>query len=235
MLKKESIFKENYIDFFENKMWWDIEDILKYMNERKIEKVDFFVELLSYMKESYEENSSNQNKKRKIDNDVLKIQKEHHVNTDIFDEDIAFIISDAIRQNYIYFCDGGIIQAWEQIQAEEWYPRIIFKEKIEGFDIDTLPEEIILYRGTSQEEYDSESFGQAWSLKKSIAKKFAFEHYSRSTIHRDTKRMVLTAVIKKDKVLYYNTESQKDEEEVVIELDCITNVEILERGFIEKR
>ena len=74
-----------------------------------------------------------------------------------------------------------------------------------------LDEHIIIYRGTSKEEYESQKLGQSWSLDKNIAEKFAFEYYKLHQNHKNTLRVVLSTEISKKAIFYYKNKGKEKE------------------------
>ena len=93
---------------------------------------------------------------------------------------------------------------------------------MEPNDIETLDEEVILYRGCGLTEYVSKDFGQAWSTSKDRATDFAYRHYVSQPWFDRNSRVVLSAVYPRDKVLFSD---QRIEFEVVVDPKYLANVE----------
>ena len=149
----------------------------------------------------------------------------------IIEDTKEYFICDSIRHAFINFKEDGIFRLYKQREAEDWYPKVIINNFI-GIkeDIDKLSEEIVIYRGTSKDEYNSSIFGQSWTTKKDIAHKFAFQHYEFQK--KDTLRVLLTTRISKKAIFFYKLND--NENEVVINTDFLIkdNIEILEEKII---
>ncbi len=75
-----------------------------------------------------------------------------------------------------------------------------------------LPNDVIIHRGMSEDEYNKGNYGVSWSLNKSVAEKFAFQ-YLHNYDTRTQKHLVKTITIKKeDIVAYFN---QRGEDEII--------------------
>ena len=228
---------EHNIDILENKMWLDLE----YMQEKILKDTpsdkDIFTELFNFMVKNVEVFETSD-----CDNFFSTSTRIRDIIDDEFtitDNDTLNKISDPLRKWYGDFCCGGIIQAHKGIHAEFWYPKIVFKERIES-DILELPEEITLYRGTSIDEYNSQAYGQSWSLSEKIAKEFSYKYY-RSEFQRknlNSDRIVLKMIVNRKHVLFYKKDSvPKDsvpnEEEVIIDSKPYNNkAEVIDRKSI---
>ena len=130
-----------------------------------------------------------------------------------FDEkSLEYFIYDNIRHAFLHFKEGGILQMYQHREAEIWYPKVIIK-KFLGIqtDIDKLENKITVYRGTSREEYDSKKYGQSWTLNENVAKEFAFIHYSSQEDYQNTKRVLLSTVVDKKSIFYYDKNGAESE------------------------
>lgn len=141
-------------------------------------------------------------------------------------------ILDNIRHAFICFKQGGILYMYQCREAECWYPKVMVNSFLGEFeDIESLSEPIIVYRGTSKDEYTSKNYGQSWTLSEQVAYDFAFTHYSSQDEYRDTLRVVLKSEISKEFILYYS--KMNSEEEVIVIPEKIKNVEVIEESEIE--
>ena len=152
----------------------------------------------------------------------------------INDEKDSYYIFDNLRLAFNSYKFGGLIQLYERAEKEYWYPKIVIDNFLgKAEDINSLNDEIIVYRGTSFKEYESGIFSQSWSLDKDIARKFAFEHYRRQLFYSNTERILLKTKINKSDIFYYDGDNI--EKEIVINSKDIKKefVEILEKEIIE--
>jgi hypothetical protein len=147
------------------------------------------------------------------------------------DSDEHFIF-DNIRHAFINFKQGGILNMYQYREAEVWYPKVIIDSYL-GIDEDIteLEEHTTIYRGTSIEEYESNLFGQSWSLSKKTAQDFAFVHYHSQANYRNQERVVLESIIPKSIIFYYAKDGR--EKEVIIDSSKLNKVKIIERNIME--
>lgn len=150
------------------------------------------------------------------------------------DKSMEYFIFDTIRHAFINYCQGDILQVYKQREAECWYPKIIIKQNIGSRnDIELLNNEVvIIYRGTSKNEYNSKSFGQSWTLNKKIAQQFAFEHYRGQNYYSEMIRVILKAKINKQNIFYYDEKDK--EEEIIVNSDKIIpySINILKENIL---
>jgi len=220
---------EHNINILENKMWLDLKHIEEKIFQDTPSEKDKFTELFNFMVKNVEvfETSNKECFSPILD----KINNKFN----IINNNIFYQTLDSLRKWYGDFCYGGIIQAHKGIDAEFWYPKIIFKEKIES-DISELPEKITLYRGTSIDEYNSQSYGQSWSLSEEIAKEFAYKYYhsefQRQNLNSD--RIVLKMIVNRKHVFFYEKDSVPSEEEVIIDSKLYNNkAEVIDKESID--
>lgn len=127
----------------------------------------------------------------------------------------------------------GLLSLFLFSESDSWEPlpkikRNLYSEmrKEDQIYYDGLSNEVLLYRGTSIEEYESGKFGQSWSLKKGIANYFAFD----LSQEKDNcgVRIVIKTMVKKENIYAYS--SQNEEALCIVEPDIIIidNVEIEE-------
>jgi hypothetical protein len=118
-------------------------------------------------------------------------------------------------------------------EAEGWYPKIIIKENIgTRKHVNTLDPNITIYRGTSKDEYNSKEFGQSWTINKTVANEFAFNHYLGQPEHQGTKRVVIKTTINRTNIFYFDKDDY--EKEVIIDTKAIIidSVEICEEKVL---
>jgi len=139
-----------------------------------------------------------------------------------------YYIFDSIRHAFIGFKEGGILQMYQYTQNEEWYPKITISQYI-GIDkdINKLDNELIIYRGTSKDEFISKKFGQSWTLNYNIAYDFAFIHYKHQAKYKNSSRIILKTIVSKDIVFYYKENQIEDEVIINNNLIKIENIEII--------
>lgn len=123
-----------------------------------------------------------------------------------------YFIVDSIRHAFISFKFGGLYSLYKHREAENWYPKVIVREKLGSV---TLKGEIVIYRGTSKYEYDSGQFSQSWTLKEEVAHDFAFKHYDIHDDYINTERVVLKSRINACHIYFYDEDD--DEKEVAID------------------
>jgi hypothetical protein len=153
-------------------------------------------------------------------------------------EDTAYHIFDNLCHAFVVFKEFGLCGLYKNSTSEDWYPKVIIRENIGSRDdIDLLSDEIIAYRGTSKDEYDSMKFGQSWTLAREVADDFAFTHYQGKDGYENTERVVLKTTINKDFIycLYKSDDNDEDaEKELILDERKIffESVEIIEEKLI---
>lgn len=112
------------------------------------------------------------------------------------------------------------------MKNEEWYPRIVLTTVLDVNDLRDYPDDLNIYRGcdVSEPELNHESYGQSWSLCKSVAKAFAYEHYSSQQWFNSGTRTVLEANISKSDV--YLAVLDQPEKEIVVNTRKLKHVGI---------
>ncbi len=134
----------------------------------------------------------------------------------ILDDSNEYYIFDILRHAFISFKEGGLYSLYKHREAEVWYLKIIIRQNMGcRADINNLNNEVIIYRGTSEDEYTSKKYGQSWTLSKKIADDFAFVHYSGQTDYENTTRVTIKTKIKKESIYYYNKDD--DEKEIIVD------------------
>lgn len=152
----------------------------------------------------------------------------------IANKDTAHPIFDDLCHAFIIFKEFGLCGLYKNRTAKCWYPKVIIRENIGARDdIDQLGDEIIAYRGTSRDEYDSMKFGQSWSLSKEVADDFAFTHYQGEDCYENTQRVVLKTKINKD-FIYCLYKNDNDEQELILDVSKISfeSVKIIEEKLL---
>lgn len=152
----------------------------------------------------------------------------------ISDDTNEYHISDTIRHAFLSFKEGGIYRLYKAREAEGWYPKVIIRQNLGSRDsIGNLEVEVVIYRGTSKEEYTSGVFGQSWSLSEKIANEFAFKHYSVHDGYINTSRVLMKSRIRNDSIYYYD-EDDSEKEIIIDEREIIVDPpELVEERFLE--
>lgn len=124
-------------------------------------------------------------------------------------------IFDEIYHAFRTFKLNGLLGLYLARSGEVWYPKIIIDKNLGSRDdIENLEEEIIVYRGTSLDEFNSGKFSQSWTLSEEVASDFAFKHYRQQPSFVNTMRVVVEANLNKKDIYFYN--KALDEQEVII-------------------
>ncbi len=131
-------------------------------------------------------------------------------------------VIDALRHSFSGFAYNGLHQLYTRQENESWHPKVVLTDVLEPNDIDTLPEEMILYRGCGHTEFSNQEFGQSWTTSEDRAKDFAYRHYASQPWFNKNQRVVLKAVYPRDKVLFSD---QSIEFEVVVDPNYLKNIE----------
>lgn len=226
----KAIFSKKVHKYITNEMSICIDDLTNKILNDVPNISSFFNELFEYMMQltipySYDySNLSNPNNKKL--RKYLEKKLYGFLEKKGFTEDSEeYPILDTICLCYINFKEDGIVRMYKNRQPEFWYPKVIITQFI-GIkeDIDELDDEVLIFRGTSKEEYDSGIFRQSWSLSKTIAKEFAFSTYKEQDYYKNTLRVVLSATIKKYFILFYdkNRKEHKREDEVIIDTKTLS-------------
>lgn len=217
------IFSKRVQDYITNQMSICIDDLTNKILNDVPNSSYFFNDLFEYMMQltipyTYDyKNLPNNKKLRKYLNKKLYGFLEESGFTEDSKE---YLILDPICHCFINFKEDGIVRMYKYRLTESWYQKVIVTQFI-GIkeDIDELDDEVLIFRGTSEKEFDTGIFGQSWSLSKSIANKFAFEYYKHQECYQNTCRIVLSTSIKKDSILFYdkNRKEHSSEDEVIVD------------------
>lgn len=231
------LFGEDNIDFLTGIMCLDLKDIQFHIPKVSLDHMDYFRDIFEFMVGEYNYYSNKFTNgtildktlmERKINSKFTAINKEHKIK----ENSECYNIGDVLRHFFLHFCEGGVVQAYKYRETDYWYPKIIFRERIES-DIDSLDKELIVYRGASKEEYNARVYGQSWTLDKTVAYKFAFSQYSYSLEYIGTKRVILKAIISRENILLYEKDNQHKEQEVIVRNYELKNVVLLEEKILE--
>lgn len=137
----------------------------------------------------------------------------------------ARLILDKLRHAFCSYARGGLLQLYKNQERENWYPKIILDEELTPNDISKLPDEVLLYRGTSFLEFTSKEYGQSWTTSHDEAKEFACKHYRHQDWFNIKDQVILITRYSKKNIYYYSEQSQ-DEFEAIINTKKLKTVEI---------
>lgn len=133
----------------------------------------------------------------------------------------AIQVLDALRHSFSCYAYNGLHQLYTRQENESWHPKIKLTQILTPNDIDTLDEELALYRGCDISELENNSYGQAWTTSLEEAEKFAYTHYQDQPWFDKSKRIVLKATCSKNHVLFSD---QSIEHEVVVDESKMVDV-----------
>jgi len=230
----QEIFTVDGKSFLSKKMGICLKDLTQKIISDTPTSIDFFKQLISFILTL---NPSLEYGKLDHANQNLFLNKELYAFFKKFnfdDDSMEHFIFDNIRHAFINYCQGGILEVYKHREAEGWYPKIIIDSNLgDRNDIERLNNEVVIYRGTSKDEYNSKTFGQSWTLDEEIANKFAFEHYEGQPDYENTTRVILKAKINKQHIYYYKEENK--EQEVIVNSNMIisNSIDLLEEALLE--
>lgn len=136
----------------------------------------------------------------------------------------AKIALDSIRHAFASFAYNGLHQLFTHQENEYWYPKIILDCELKPNNIDSLPEIIIIYRGTDISEYNNSEYGQSWTTNEHVAREFAFTHYADQDWFTNENRIILKTSYPRNFVYYANL---APEYEVAIDTSKIGKFELI--------
>jgi len=237
------IFSKKVQEYITNEMSICIDDLTNKILNDVPNSSSFFNELFEYMMQlttpyTYDYNNSSNPNNKKLRKYLNKKLYGFLEESGFTEDSKEYLILDPICHCFINFKEDGIVRMYKYRLTESWYPKAIVTQFI-GIkeDIDELGDEVLIFRGTSQEEFDSGIFGQSWSLSKNIAKEFAFSTYKREEHYKNTLRVVLSVTIKKDSIFFYNKnrKEHKREDEVIIDTKTLSKnmVKIEEKEILK--
>lgn len=210
------VFSEKGEEFLENKMCIDIKDLNEKILTDAPEEISFFKDMIdSYLEVNFFTTE-----------DILKDSKKSKENETKFESNLkyedsisklkafpnAIKIYEELYHALRSYTKGSLKELWYQREASGWYPKVIINRNFGTRDeINALDNEVTIYRGTSEEEFKSKNFGQAWSIDQNIAHEFAFTYYKKFPKYLNTNRIIIQAKIKKEDIFHYrNTHSEKE-------------------------
>ena len=224
MIKKNlfSVLSEEYL---KNNMCICTDDLSKKILKDVPENYSFFTDLIDFMINlkipyPYDRDClisySNDKNREFINTEFYKFLNSNNLSED----NKEHFIFDNIRHAFINFKEAGVLNMYQYREAEIWYPKIIISKYI-GIkdDIDELDSEVIIYRGTSKDEFESKVFGQSWSIDENIANQFAFIHYKNQPDYRNKTRVLMQAKVLKEFIYYFKKNGR--ENEVIIDSNNI--------------
>lgn len=122
-----------------------------------------------------------------------------------------------LYNNLMRFFSGGVLELYTCKQAEWGAPEVkITKDHVPSSNIDLLEEEQVIYRGMSREEHASKNYRQSWTIDLATATRFAKDTYS-----DEPSGIVVTAIINRDDVVYYD--KNNNEHEVIVKSGSIVD------------
>jgi len=133
----------------------------------------------------------------------------------------ARIVLDSLRHAFCSFAFGGLHQLFTRQENETWYPKIVLDEELKPNDIDTLPDNFTLYRGSDLAEFNSKIYGQSWTTNKDVAYDFAYKHYADQHWFEESQRTIFSAQFQK---LHVYFSDQSCEFEVVVDTSKLVDV-----------
>lgn len=216
----KNMFSEKVQEYLTNQMNICIDDLTKKIMTDTHNNSNFFNDLFEYMiglklPHEYDLNLNNSNN---AENSKFLNKKlcDFFKNSGFNEESPEYLIHDNMRHAFINFKQGGVLQMYQYREPDMWYPKIIINKFFGAKnDIDELESKIIIYRGTSKDEFYSKKLGQSWTLDENIAREFAFIHYNSQVAFQNTRRVLLSTVIDKKSIFYY--EKYGRESEVIID------------------
>lgn len=151
-------------------------------------------------------------------NSIYAIFESHQISN----ENISSVL-DAVRHAFTSYCVGGLHDLYCYMENGDWYPPVELKSMLMPNDNEKLPDVVEIFRGCCVKEYNQEQFGQAWTTDIEIARLFAYSHYESQPWFHKSDRVVLSADIDKEDVLF----SRNLEAEIVVQTNKLKNVKII--------
>ena len=230
----KKIFSERGESFLQDKMCICIDDLSNKILKEAPQEVDFFKKLIDYyIKIIFPYNSENNLSYIEQDEnyDIFELKLISFNNENILEDDSAASkIYEELYHALRSYTREGLLGLYKHKDATFWYPKIVITKNIGSRnDIDNLDEEVIIYRGSSLDEFNSKIFSQAWTLDKNIAYQFAFVHYVGQPNYLNTARVIIKAKINRNDIYFYD-KTLVEKEVVVNPLKIITtSPEIIEQ------
>lgn len=106
--------------------------------------------------------------------------------------------------------------------CEGWKPKMLIHKEIFPNDKELLSDEVEIYRGSDLSEYNSEQYGQSWSLSEEQASLFAHDHYKEQDWFSSEQRIVMKALVPKSAIFYYK--KTDSEQEVIVNTKYLKDI-----------
>lgn len=232
------VFSKEGEVFLKDKMCICLEDLNNKINDDALEEKDFFKCLIDFfltLEFPYDYNNELDYYKGIDNSDFLQDKLATFLSNEKLKEDTKVMkIYEELHHALRSYVSEGLEVLYIHRAAEYWYPKIIIKWIIgDKIFIDELDDIITIYRGTSQDEFDSETYGQSWTIEKSQAENFAFIHYRGQEMYLNTIRIVLEAKINK-KDIYYYRKNHIEKEIIINPLEILNDsIKIIESKKLE--
>ncbi|MFW1531263.1 hypothetical protein ACEWAM_22355 [Vibrio parahaemolyticus] len=157
-----------------------------------------------------------------VDNEAEELIRSHYcsLSDEIEDEEVLQVF-DALRHSFSCYAYNGLHQLYTRQENEAWHPKVTLIDRLEPNDINKLDSTIKIYRGCDVGEFDTNSYGQAWTTSLDVAKDFAFRHYQSQLWFKKEKRIVVETIYSRDHLLFSD---QSIEFEVVVDTKKLSNV-----------
>jgi hypothetical protein len=136
----------------------------------------------------------------------------------------AAAMIDSFRHAFSHYTYGGLHWLFTHQENECWYPKVVINKVIEPNDINTLDELLFIFRGASESELESASFGQSWTTRLEVAKDFAYKHYLAQDWYKEEERLIFCAIYERCNVLF-SDQSQLGEYEIAVNPARLVDVE----------
>jgi len=231
------IFSKKGENFLKNDMCICMDDLKKKILNDAPNEVDFFKQLIDcYVDMELPHNPNNKLNYNKQNENYIIFQKKllnfNSKNISKYNSKVLKIYEEICHALRSYTREG-LLGVWLHREASSWYPKIIINKNIGTMEnINSLSEIVTIYRGTSEDEFNSNQFNQAWSLSKKIAESFAFIHYQNKPNYINTIRVICKAKIYKRDIYYYR-KGHFEKEIIINSSKLITNtIKIIDRKKI---
>jgi hypothetical protein len=207
-MNNRNVFSKEGEFFLKDKMCICLEDLNAKILRDALEEKDFFKCLIDFflkLEFPYDYNNKLEYCEGSDNRDFLEEQLAIFLSTKNLEEDTnAMIIYNELHHALKSYVGEGLEGLYIHRAAECWYPKVIIKSIIgDKSFINELDDIITIYRGTSQDEFESRIYGQSWSLEMTQAENFAFIHYKGYEKYLNTIRVVIEAKINKKDIYYY--------------------------------
>lgn len=207
-MRNIDVFSKEGELFLKDKMCICLEDLNTKILNDAFEEKDFFKCLIDFflkLEFPYDYNNKLEYCEQEENRNFLQENLERLFLTNNVEEDTnAMKIYEELYHALRSFVGEGLEGLYIHRASEFWYPKVIIKSIMgDKSFIDELDDIITIYRGTSQDEFESRIYGQSWSLEMTQAENFAFVHYKGYEKYLNTIRVVIEAKINKKDIYYY--------------------------------